>query len=481
MSAPASKGSESSTGLAGISGTHFSIAAWVQAPRDRATDHVLVSRGSSGWGFFRLYIQKRFGFLRFNCVNLGDYGCGVVDDGLWHHVAVSCDGRDMSFFLDGLKLYTFDIPGGPSPSDEPVTIGSMPDGSLPFAGKVEDLRGMDHPLDESQVRQIMREHPHTNPPPGPSRVPPAPLFEDPLFNSAKDGTVVWNRRERNWWFIYMQIRNAFVEPGAAIHHGTTLGAASSNDGGLTWTYRGTLRGLEWEKGLNTFWAPDIVWTGGRYLAVIAYVHGIQPTWQGDRLLLLYTSDDLMHWTPAGRIEGLASARTLDACLYPMPDGMWGMWYKDETRDQTMFAEGDSKFRFREVGPLDPTAPAAEGPDVFHWKGYYWLLADDCTSYNGQRVYRSTDCRNWERRQNILDQSGRRPTDAGPAHHAEVILTGDQATVFYWTTADPWTTAQAGQDSRQICYLQAAKLQIADGELICDRNAQFELRLPDGLS
>jgi hypothetical protein len=464
-----------SCGPEAVAGTRFAVAAWVRAARERDGDHVVVSRGKDGWGFFRLYIQRRFGLLRFHCDNMGDYGCGVVDDGQWHHVAVSCEGRALTFYRDGLALYTFDVPGGPDASDAAVTVGALQDGTQRLNGAVDDLRFFDRPLAATDVARIVSEHPHPNPcAPRTSRVPSAPLYEDPLFNSAKDGCVVWNRVERNWCFIYMQIRNGVREPGAALHHGTTLGAASSADG-LTWTYRGTLRGLEWEPGCNTFWAPDIVWSGGRYHAVIAYVHGIQPNWQGDRLLLHYVSDDLMNWKLLGPIEGLGAARTLDGCLYRLPDGMWGLWYKDESRNLTCFAEGDDEFRFRPVGPFDPPAAAVEGPDVFRWKGSYWLLADDCGTRNGLRVYRSADCRRWERRANILKESGARPLDIGPAHHPEVIVNGGEAFVFYWVDPDP----PPREDAAQNCYLQVARLTLADGELGCDRNAEFDLRLPEG--
>jgi hypothetical protein len=457
-----------------VQNTRFSITAWVRAARERDGDHVIVARGKDGWGFFRLYIQKRFGLLRFHCYNMGDYGCGIVDDGRWHHVAVSCKGSALTFFLDGLELYTFDVPGGPSPSRDAFTVGALQDGTQRLNGTVEDLRFFDRPLAPGEAGNILAEQPHSNPA-VPARVPAAPLYEDPLFNSAKDGCLVWNRAERAWWFVYMQIRNGCRELGGGLHHGTTLGVASSADGGLTWTYRGTLRGLEFEPGRNTFWAPDIVWTGGRYHAVIAYVHGIQPNWEGDRRLLHYVSDNLMDWALIGPVEGLGSARTLDGCFYRMPDGLWGLWYKDETLDRTCFAEGDDRFHFRPLGAFDPPAAAVEGPDVFRWKGSYWLLADDCGTRNGLRVYRSADCRRWERRANILKESGTRPLDVGPAHHPEVIVNGDEAFIFYWVSPDQGERGDASQN----CYEQVARLTLNAGELTCDRNAEFVLRLPEG--
>lgn len=461
-------------GPADIHGTRWALAAWIRAPRDRSRDRVILSRGQGGWGHYRLYIQQRFGFLRIQNGNLGDIGCGVVDDGRWHHIAISCDHRTLTFFLDGVCLYAFDIPGGPAASQMPVTLGSLPDGSSPGDVEIQSLVAFPLPLETAQVRQLIDANPHPNPK-RISRVPAAPLYEDPLFNSAKDGTIVWNRRERNWWYIYMQIRNACVEPGASIHHATSLGAASSNDGGVNWTYRGRLQGLEWEPGRNTFWAPDIVWMGDHYQALITYVHGIGPRWQGDRQLLRYRSNDLFHWELIGAVQGLESTRSLDGCLYRMPDQMWGLWYKDEIIDRTCFAVGDEQFRFQKIGVFDPDLVAAEGPDVFAWRGSHWLLADDLGGTGGLRVYRSDDCRNWRKQPCILGTSGTRSEDVGPAKHAEVVVSGDNAYVFYWTSRDQGSH----EDARQLCVLQVAKLQMIDGQLACDRNADFELNLADG--
>ena len=465
----------------GLSGRAWTMAAWVKVNPSGGADRVIVARGAPQMSHFRLYVQAHFGLLRFYSFNCGDFGCGVVDDDLWHHVAVTQREYALTFYLDGMALYTFRVPGGIVSGSDPVTIGGMPDGTLPLDGAVEDLRMMNRSAGGDEIKAWMTASPHSQPAAAAnSRVPPAPLYVDPLFNSAKDGQVVWNRVERNWWYLYMQIRNGMKEPGAAIHHGTTLGAASSADGGLTWRYRGTLQGLEAEQGRNTFWAPHVVWHEGEYHAIVTRVPGINPNWQGDRRLLHFVGDDLLNWRLAGEVEGLDSLLTLDGCLYRLPDGMWGLWYKDESIDRTCFAEGDDAFRFRKVGEFDPPTFSVEGPEVFHWQGHYWLLADECGNYDaGLRVYRSRDCRNWERRTNILPAgTGLRHFDQGPAQHASVVTNGSRAFVFYWIGVEvPGLPASQGQR----CVMQVAELFFVDGELRCDRNRSFELDLPAGPS
>ena len=51
-------------------------------------------------------------------------------------------------------------------------------------------------------------------------------------------------------------------------YGTAIGMATSSDHGATWRYQGTAQGLDFESGLNTFWAPDVV----RSLLYIFYFH-----------------------------------------------------------------------------------------------------------------------------------------------------------------------------------------------------------------
>jgi len=458
-----------------LAGHAWTIAAWVRAKPAHGADRVLVARGAPGMSHFRLYIQAHFGLLRFYTGNSRDVGCGVIDDDRWHHVAVTQREYALTFYFDGMALYTFNVPGGIVAGDDPVTTGRLPDGTLPFDGAIEDLRLLNRSSSADDIEAWMKATPHPQTAASVNnRIPSAPLYVDPLFNSAKDGQVVWNRVERNWWFLYMQIRNGMKEPGAAIHHGTTLGAASSDDGGLTWRYRGTLRGLETEPGRNTFWAPHVVWHEGRYHAIITRVQGICPNWEGDRRLLHYVGDDLLNWRLAGPIEGLDSLRTLDGCLYRLPDGLWGLWYKDEAINRTCYAEGDDAFRFRKLGEFDPPSAAVEGPEVFCWHGQDWLLADDCGTHDGLRVYRSRDGRTWERRDNILSVSGARPGDQGPAHHASVVTNGGRAFVFYWTTVE---ASGLRNSEGQLCVLQVAELSWVNGELECDRDRAFGLDLP----
>ena len=81
---------------------------------------------------------------------------------------------------------------------------------------------------------------------------PAPLFRDPIYDCPTDPTIIWNREEKQWYLFYTQRRAADTSTGVSWVHGTKIGIAVSKDGGK-WLYRGTLEGLDIEKGHNTFW------------------------------------------------------------------------------------------------------------------------------------------------------------------------------------------------------------------------------------
>ena len=106
---------------------------------------------------------------------------------------------------------------------------------------------------------------------------PAPLFRDPIFDGAADPTIIWNRAEKQWWILYTNRRASAEGPGLAWVHGTDIGVASSVDG-ADWLYRGTLRGLEFEPGRNTFWAPEVLYHAGLYHMYVSYVRGVPASW-----------------------------------------------------------------------------------------------------------------------------------------------------------------------------------------------------------
>jgi alpha-galactosidase len=305
-----------------------------------------------------------------------------------------------------------------------------------------------------------------------SRRPPAPLFRDPVYDGAADPSLIWNEEERGWWVLYTNRRaNApDAQDGVRWCHGTDIGIASSPDG-RTWTYRGTARGLEFEPGRNTFWAPCLVEHGRLYHMFVAYVRGVPADWSGERHIVHYTSPNLVNWTFQAVLP-LSSANVIDAFVYAKPKGGWRMWYKDEAHGSHIFAaDSEDLFRWTVTGPV-VTSAAQEGPAVFWWRGSYWLLVD---RWRGMGVLRSDDLEHWtEQPGTILGVPGTRPDDADLGRHGEVVVQGPDAYLFYFT--HPFGPKEHVEPGKHRSSLQVAKLELAAGVLVCDRDKPFDLDL-----
>ncbi|MFC5471817.1 glycosyl hydrolase [Cohnella suwonensis] len=301
-----------------------------------------------------------------------------------------------------------------------------------------------------------------------------PLFRDPINDGATDPTIIYNRAAREWWMVYTSRRALAEGPGVAWVHGSDLGVAVSSDGGKNWSYRGTLPGLDFEWGRNTFWAPEIFWHDGIYHMYVSYIQGVQTEWVGSRTILHYSSADLLEWKLQGPLK-LGSDRVIDACVHEKPGGGFRMWYKDEANGSVTYAaDSEDLYRWESIGPV-LTHRAHEGPNVFAFKGSYWMIIDE---WRGQGVYRSDDLDRWERNGLILDVSGDREDDGGFGYHADVVVSGDEAYIFYFThpgRASADAEGKTGYEQRRSS-IQAARLDVKNGVLVCDRNEQNELNL-----
>ena len=310
------------------------------------------------------------------------------------------------------------------------------------------------------------------------RTPPAPLYRDPVFDGAADPSLVWNDKERAWWIFYTNRRANAVDAQDGVRwcHGTDIGIASSADGGLTWTYRGIAKGLEFEPGRNTFWAPCLVEHGRTFHMYVAYVRGVPADWSGDRHIVHYTSRNLVDWKCEG-IVPLSSERVIDAFVYAKPSGGWRMWYKDEADGSHIYtADSEDLFKWTVAGPVIADK-AQEGAAVFWWQGSYWMLVD---RWQGMGVLRSADLAAWaEQPGTILGVPGKRPDDGDIGRHGEVVVQGPEAYIFYFT--HPFGPKAHTEEGKHRSSLQIARLEIKDGVLTCDRDKPFplELRPPSG--
>ncbi|QUI25337.1 family 43 glycosylhydrolase [Vallitalea pronyensis] len=309
-----------------------------------------------------------------------------------------------------------------------------------------------------------------------------PLYRDPLSDGAADPTIIYNVQEQSWWMVYTQRRAARAVPGVSASHGSALGIASSTDGEI-WNYRGTLN-LNVEKGHNTYWAPEIIYDAKKatYHMYVTYVQGV-PSWWGESErsgIVHMVSTNLWDWDYIGFIGG-ENSQLIDVCIHPLKDGGYRMWYRNSlkgciicSRDSTdLYSWSDEKVVLDDV--------KAEGPNVFAFKGYYWMVTDPVGIRQGLAVYRSDDLEHFQRQKNILHDSSSRDLDNSVGRHPDILIHKDEAYIFYFT--QPYKDYSKKLNRHTIvpidenrCVIQVARLQVEDGQLICDRNGEFELHL-----
>jgi hypothetical protein len=313
----------------------------------------------------------------------------------------------------------------------------------------------------------------------------APIFADPILDGAADPTVIRRRGTNEWWMFYTVRRARLGTPGTGWIHGSPIGVAVSADSGASWTYRGTVAGLDdpADPGLNTHWAPEVIWALGQYHMYLSYTSGAPEDFtELRRRIVHYTSPDLEHWTRHGPLA-LNSGNCIDAAVAPCPDGLWRLWYKDEAGgSSTWAATSRDLFDWTLEGQVIPGAPQGnphEGPNVFVLGGWTWMIVDE---WHGQGVYRSTDARNWTRQGVILDQPGTHPDDRRFARHADVVTQGDWAALFYFTHphwAETETPVPLSFEERRTV-IHVARLWVEDGMLRGDRDitgVRLDVALP----
>lgn len=302
----------------------------------------------------------------------------------------------------------------------------------------------------------------------------APLFKDPIHNGASDPVVIYNEEKGTHYMFYTARRADVEEEGVMWVHGSDIGIAESTDGGNSWEYVGVCKGLEYESGRNTYWAPEVIRYENLYHMYVSYVPGIPADWKHPRYILHYTSENLIDWKFESKLN-LSSEKVIDACVFQMPNGIFRMWYKDEANgSHTYYADSSDLYKWDVKGCAADDVPH-EGANVFEFGGKYWLITD---CWSGLDVYYSDDLTNWTKQKDrILEQGGTRKDDGVIANHADVAVCGDKAYIFYFThperNGNMLDDTIAGQRRTSI---QVAELEVIDGILVCDRNKDISVKL-----
>jgi hypothetical protein len=217
----------------------------------------------------------------------------------------------------------------------------------------------------------------------------------------------------------------------------------------------------------------------------SYVPGVPQDWNEVRRIVHYTSTDLWNWKCHGPLK-LSSDKLIDACVVRMPAGQWRMWFKDEAHSShTWAADSPNLHDWKVVGPII-TGRGHEGPNVFRWRNAWWLITDH---WDGLGVFRSSDAENWTRQAaNILKEPGTRREDGVKGGHADILVQGDEAYIYYFThpqripgAAPPPSPAMGVEPyARRRTSIQVARLDTDGDAMICDRDKPFRMSLQPGV-
>jgi hypothetical protein len=294
-----------------------------------------------------------------------------------------------------------------------------------------------------------------------------PLYRDPVFDGPTDPIVVWNPLVQRWWMFYTSRRaNVAGLPGVSWVHGTRIGIAESADAGSTWSYVGTAE-IDDGTGLGeraTHWAPEVIADGDTFHMFLTVVPGVFDDWAHPRTIVHLTSTDLRTWSNP-RPLALASGRVIDASVLRLPDGTWRLWYNEEDDNKSIyFADSPDLRHWTDRGRAVGDQPG-EGPKAFRWRGGYWMITD---VWQGLAGYRSDDALHWVRQPgNLLSEPH---GAAGIGHHADVVVTGDRAYLFYFAHS-----LDEGREQRRST-VHVTELEVRDGVLYCDRDRPTQITL-----
>jgi hypothetical protein len=147
-----------------------------------------------------------------------------------------------------------------------------------------------------------------------------------------------------------------------------------------------------------------------------------------------------------------------------------MWFKDEANGAHTYSADSADLYTWAVGSSVVDFAPHEGPNVFELAGISWMIVDD---WAGQCVLRSDDMNDWTLQGRILDRPGSGTDDGAIGQHADVVVVGDNAYVFYFThpgraDSDKGLVDLSTPEERRSS-IQVARAHVVDGVLVCDRD------------
>ena len=298
-----------------------------------------------------------------------------------------------------------------------------------------------------------------------------PLYIDPVYNGSTDPMVCYNPVTETY-FMYYTSRRSNVDGLGGIEsvHGSPIGIAESKDGGASWEYIGDAV-IDYHPDENpTYWAPEVIWNEGIFHMYLTYVPGIFNDWSHPRDIVHLTSKDGVNWHTESVLD-LAVRKVIDACVAPLPDGTWRMWYNNEPDGKTIFyADSPDLYNWTDKGKVTSIVTRGEGPNVFTLNGKNYMIVDE---WKGLSVFTTEDFDNWTKQDGRYLVDGRDGQDRG--NHADVEVVDGHAYMFYFSEikgTDPAT----GRRPRGSAVYVTELVPDGEGKLSCDTTVPCMINL-----
>ncbi|MCP5012783.1 MAG: family 43 glycosylhydrolase [Aestuariibacter sp.] len=259
-------------------------------------------------------------------------------------------------------------------------------------------------------------------------VAPQPLYQDPVYDGAADPSIVWDKQGRRWLMFYTNRRaNVAGLQGVEWVHGTPISIATSKNG-REWDY---LQDAQFNGSgvTETLWAPDVFVHNDQYHMYLTMVPGIFDNWSHPRTIAHFTSADLLSWTYQSTLK-LNTEKVIDADVIAKPNGGFRLFYNDEPDGKSIyFADSEDLYDWQDKGKA-ALSSRGEGPVVFYWQGWYWMVVD---AWRGLSVYRSADLDSWQQQSGyLLSEPGKGEQDGVIGQHPDVVVQDGRAFLFYFT-------------------------------------------------
>jgi len=135
----------------------FTIMASIRVSGDSDNKGRILARrkGNRGWEFVAPRYNGRVSFFASGIHQ--DIGQSRVNDGEWHNVAVSFDGRFITAFVDGNcdGAKQWEKVGSSGLPHEPLWLGARQGNGDPFDGDFKDVQFFDVALSEEQIQEVL--------------------------------------------------------------------------------------------------------------------------------------------------------------------------------------------------------------------------------------------------------------------------------------------------------------------------------------